>query len=301
MFKDTPILSWLRLGKPRMEVVAAVTMVMSQAAHAEMINEQQASTGHLSQDPWADQVIRFVQGPNAVSGFSESTSVLGPPERNTGDGGPFAGQVTSWNPPFGRDEIVSIGAGGELVVRFEQPVMDNPNDVWFGIDLLIFSNAFYLSSVQGVVDVKNEPGRIQVSQTAEPGSWHDIPGVFADDAYPTEAYTNGTGPFAYDGTIPSDFTIPVNPAFDPTGLTYTQVVTGYQGSGGGTGVDISATGLPWIQFVRVYQDADDLFSTEIDAFADVDPIATTTPEPTSLATLLFALSFWLVRFRESCL
>jgi hypothetical protein len=54
----------------------------------------------------------------------------------------------------------------------------------------------------------------------------------------------------------------------------------YNGSGGGTGVDISGTGLDWIQYVKIYQDAGDTWSAEVDAFADV-----AVPEPATIALL----------------
>ncbi len=243
------------------------------------------SLASVVDDPWADQVVSYTIGTNAFAGFTSDPAVaLGPPERDTGELADFPSRVSSYNPPFGADEIVSIGAGGQLVVRFDQPVVDNPSDVRFGIDLLIFSNAFYVTTETGsILNVASEPGRVQVSQTGDLDSWIEVPGVFVDDLFPTEGYVDASGPFASDGAIVSDFTLPVDPAFDPIGMVYPQVVAGYRGSGGGTGVDISVTGLPWIQYVRVYQDPGDDFSTEIDAFADVPA-----PEPHTLSLIIMA-------------
>jgi hypothetical protein len=70
----------------------------------------------------------------------------------------------------------------------------------------------------------------------------------------------------------SDFTKPVNPQIDWNGKSYSEIVALYDGSGGGTGVDISSTGLEWIQYVMVYQDESDTWSAEIDAFADVSAV-----------------------------
>ncbi|RKY23709.1 MAG: hypothetical protein DRP62_05395, partial [Planctomycetota bacterium] len=61
--------------------------------------------------------------------------------------------------------------------------------------------------------------------------------------------------------------------------TYSELLTLYNGSGGGTGVDFSSTGLDWIQYVKVYQNSTDTWSAEIDAFADV------VPEPATIALL----------------
>jgi hypothetical protein len=43
----------------------------------------------------------------------------------------------------------------------------------------------------------------------------------------------------------------------------------YNGSAGGTGFDIGALGLDWIQYVRIVDDANSSATTEIDAIADV--------------------------------
>jgi hypothetical protein len=57
-----------------------------------------------------------------------------------------------------------------------------------------------------------------------------------------------------------------------------QISALYAGSGGGAGIDLAALGLPWIEYVRVYQPAGDTFSTEVDAVAAV-------PEPAALTLL----------------
>ncbi len=107
----------------------------------------------------------------------------------------------------------------------------------------------------------------------------------SSDAEP-ESAVEPSGPFESDGTILADFTRPVDPSIDWMGRAFDELVELYAGSGGGAGVDISQTGLPWIQFVRVSQGVDDGFSTEIDAFADVRPV----PEPTILLLLCAGLT-----------
>ena len=64
------------------------------------------------------------------------------PERFTGEG-VFPQVVSVFNGPWGTDEIVSIGAGGQLVLKFNTPVTDDPNNS-YGIDLLVFGNAIFI-------------------------------------------------------------------------------------------------------------------------------------------------------------
>ncbi len=230
--------------------------------------------------PFATSVVDYTQGTNGSSGFDDPSVALGIPTLDTS-----FGDVTPFNSPFLANQIVSIGAGGELVVGFAGPVEDDPLNP-FGIDLLIYGNAFFFDPSFAPIanDIFADPGQISVSQDGD--TWFDIRGVFADGLFPSLAFVDGSGPFAGVGTILSDFTRPVDPSIDWLGKGFDQIVELYAGAGGGAGVDIAETGLPWIQFVRVSQGMDDPFSTEIDAFADVRPV----PEPTVLLLLCAGLA-----------
>jgi len=225
-------------------------------------------------DPWADQVVAYDAGVGAAPGYSDAATSLGPPERFTGEG-VFPGAVTAFSSAFGLDEIVSIGEGGHLVVQFDTPVVDDPDNP-HGIDLLVFGNALFIFDGNGVGNPAGlfaDPGLIEVS--ADGMTWVAVPGVFADDLFPTEGYLDLTDPFATNpGNVESHFTRPVDPSLsldDFAGLTYAQVLEAYAGSGGGGGVDLAAIGLSQASFVRISVPAGAGFNTEIDAFADVAP------------------------------
>jgi hypothetical protein len=202
------------------------------------------------------------------------------------------GVVTPLQSPFRANEIASIGFGGELVVQFAEPVTDDPLNP-FGIDLLVFGNAFFVGddffnpdfsfNSAGVADnVANEGGLIAVS--ADGVNFSPVPGA-ADGLFPTNAYADVTDPFATTpGAAPADFTKPVDPAFDPIGKTFAQIVAGYQGSGGGFGVDIAPTGLSSISYVRITNPVGSGAIPEIDALADVASI----PEPATSTLFLVA-------------
>ena len=242
---------------------------------------------HTEASPYATTVINYQAGSNAASGYLNPYAALGEPSRVTDRDGPEAevqpeSDVTVFYPSWSRDELVSIGAGGELVVSFDHAVMDNPTNS-YGIDFIIFGNAFFIDqepSAGIAVGLYADPAKIAVSQDNQ--NWYDIPGIMADDLFPTQGYINTSSAdgSSHDGTIPTDFTKPVDPGIDWNGKSYAEILALYDGSGGGTGVDISVTGLEWIQYVKIYQNNTDSWSAEIDGMAIV-------PEPATFLLFCF--------------
>jgi Dockerin type I domain len=226
-------------------------------------------------DPFADVVVSYIPGSNPApaSGFTNPAVTLGQPERISGE--PlFPGPVTPFQSAYLAGELVSIGGGGSLVLHFNTPVTNDPANP-FGIDLLVFGNAFFLDSnypAAIVGGIAAEGGTIAVS--ADGVVWHTIPGVQADGLFPTQGYTDIAAYATAPGSAPSDFTRPVDPGVtidDCIGLGHEQVVALYDGSGGGAGVDLAAVGLESINFVRIANAAGAAFTVEIDAVSDVAP------------------------------
>jgi hypothetical protein len=238
---------------------------------------------------FATQVVGYTPGSFVTSGYDDPLMSLGAPDRSTGDA-PYVGDVTPFNAPYRSDQVVAIGAGGELIVRFDHPVLDDPSNP-YGLDLLVYGNAFLgMDFDTGLANgvIFGEPARVSVSQDGV--VWIDAAGIFADTLFPTSAYQDPPGPFSAGGTIPTRFTRPVDPTLDAAdfdGLDVAQIAALYDGGGGGVGIDLGGLGLPWIEYVRVWQPGSDLYAAEIDAIADV-------PEP-GAATLLgvAALAFGL--------
>lgn len=221
--------------------------------------------------PWGSEVVRYVAGEGVSEGFDDPLAALGEPTRFTGRIFGFPGAVTPFNPAFDPGELVTVGRGGELVVRFAQPVWDDPSNP-FGIDLLIFGNSGFIdvdypNGVAGPL-FGSEPGLIEVSQDGE--DWRPIPGVGADGMFPTLGYLDLAGPYSgTPGGVFSNFQRPVDPGFNPIERTYAEIVAAYDGSGGGAGVDIGVTGLGWIRYVRVTNGMDAGGGLQIDGFAAV--------------------------------
>lgn len=225
-------------------------------------------------------VINYQSGAGTPDTYRTPTAVLGVPSRETP--GEFGGPVDPFNAPWKPEQLLSVGAGGSLTVRFLAPVFDlatNP----FGLDFALFSSsAFVITngdySGGGITDGSlfgDNPGSTRVSVSADGLNFFTLDPLHApkvDGLFPTD----GQG----------DFSLPVDPTLsgdDFAGLALDGIRSKYAGSGGGTGYDIAwarhSDGTParlgQIEFVRV-----DVLSgrADIDAFSAV-------PEPSSLALL----------------
>lgn len=246
----------------------------------------------MAADPWADRVVEYIPGTGIPQVFGSDpplfydldTASLGEPARTSGG---FV--VSPYSSPFAREDIVSIGEGGSLTVAFDEPVADDPGNP-FGIDLLVFGNAFYTLSGgfpfaddATVTGASIEGGVVELS--ADGSTWVEVTGLDADGLYPSNGYADASGFFpAAPGVVLSDFTLPVDPSYDPIGDTSAEVYAAYAGSGGGAGIDVGAYGLASVSYVRVTNPDGSGFVPEIDAFADVRSI----PEPMAFVLLAFA-------------
>ncbi|MBX3363222.1 MAG: hypothetical protein KF866_00530 [Phycisphaeraceae bacterium] len=230
------------------------------------------SCGASGDHPWASEVRFYDAGIGVTPGYDDPTAALGEPTRFTGEG-IFPGAVTPFNSAWMETEIVSIGRGGSLIVAFDRPIVNDPLNP-FGIDLLVFGNSFYFDDDfphgrAGMLSA--DGGIIEVSQDGD--EWRTIPNAAADGLHPTLGYRDLTDPFSpVRGMIETDFTKPVDPSFVATGLTFAEIVAGYDGSGGGTGVDIGLVGFDFILYVRISNPMDNPFTVEIDGFAIVRPV-----------------------------
>jgi hypothetical protein len=260
-----------------------------------------ARTAARAADPWADVVVSYAPGSNPAVGFTDPHVALGPPTRFTDPNSTFGGVVTPLNASFALGETVSLGAGGSLTLRFAEPVTNDPSNP-FGIDLIVFGNAFFTGSFfngppdfsfnpNGLADgVFSDGGSVAVS--ADGVNFFDVAGE-ADGLFPTNGYADIRDPFtSTSGIVPADFTRPVNPLFNPIGMTFAQIMAGYGGSGGGLGVDIGPTGLSSVSYVRISNPVGATATPEIDAVADVASI----PEPTSWPMFLMTALIMLGKF-----
>ncbi|MBO6512698.1 MAG: hypothetical protein JJ974_01880 [Phycisphaerales bacterium] len=244
-----------------------------------------ASTASLSiagVSSFATSVLSYDAGSNAAVDYTDASTALGSAERFTGEG-VFPSGVTPFNPAFGTDEIVSIGAGGHLSLGFDRAITNNASHL-FGVDLIIFSNAGIADTTWTDADPNNDGtgftganpfifgagGAATVQVSADGVNWITATTTKLD-LFPTLGYSDfiDATPFS-PGSVETDFTLAMDPtlaASDLANMTFAELRDFYNGSGGGVGIDIASTGLESASFVRFLNESGEAF--EIDAVAVV--------------------------------
>ena len=67
---------------------------------------------------FSDDVVSYDPGVGFVARYVSPEVALGEPSQVN----PFTEATDPFNPPYGTNQIVSIGAGGSITVRFQTPV-----------------------------------------------------------------------------------------------------------------------------------------------------------------------------------
>jgi hypothetical protein len=235
--------------------------------------------------PYATEVVSY-SGSFGYSPYDDPESVLGAPSTVFANswGAAATGLVKLVEPaynvdPDGNKLITTINSDEYIIVSFDHQVENDPGNP-YGIDFLVFGNAFYVGngSVSDDTDMNTytltggiwaEEVTVSVSQDGE--TWYTFSeGPYADSAYPTNAYLWDSENAEWTDTL-SDFTKPVDPTLTvSSGDTAADIIAAYDGSGGGTGFDLDdlydlyGVELDWIQYIKVEGSGG-----EIDAFADV--------------------------------
>ena len=188
-----------------------------------------------AQAQFATSVVSFNQGDTSglVAGYTNQNAVLGAPTTYIGyqNSDPF-------NPPYQASDIYGMGAGGSLTVQFSSPIQNNPANP-YGIDFIIFGHAgFNITngnySGGGITD-----GTFFTGGTATTRVLVSADGVHFYTLDPTRA-PNADGLFPTDSS--GNFLVPVNPALtsaDFAGKDLNGIRALYNGSGGGTGYDLT--------------------------------------------------------------
>ena len=252
----------------------------------------------IASNPWADAVIEWDPGVGGVPGYDNPETALGPPENYSGEG-IDPGVVSPFQPAWTPNEMVSLGAGGILVLSFEEWIENDPKNL-HGIDLIIFGNTGFIDAAypMGIVNGLFGADGGDLSLSDDGINWHPVPGCLADDAWPTLGWLDAQPYDESPGVLPANHLLPMDPEKnweDLVGSGWEDVLLAYGQSAGGVGIDLEDVGLERVRFIRIENPASAFLSPEIDAIVDVPP-----HEPAdldgdgevSVTDLLLLLEFW---------
>ena len=235
------------------------------------------ATSATSYNPGTGYATEFGTG----LGYTNATAALGEPSRVTP--GAFGGPVDPYSPPYTRDQLVSIGAGGSLTVQFSTPITHSLNHA-YGLDFTIFGDTGF-----SIINGDFTGGGVTDGSLFNPRTLSAVVSVSADGntfyrLNPSLAPVLGNY-YPTDGS--GNFGLPVNPALKPSSFanaTMAQIRALYAGSAGGASYSldwaIDTSGNPIsvgaIDYIRI-----DVLSgeTQVDGFASV----TAAPEPGTVA------------------
>jgi hypothetical protein len=260
---------------------------------------------------FAAAVVSYAPGAAAGGGFTTSQSALGSPDGLTGELLGFPNVLSPFSPPFEADEIVQLGEGGQLTLRLSNYAIPGA-----GLEIGVFSNI-------GIADDNYPSGKagsppfafgidsatVEVSEDG--ATWASLGSVLFN--LPANYYLD-SGPFdTTPGSSPADFGKPFSGALsDFSGLDYPQILALLDGSGGGKWLDISATGLAKVGYLRFSVPDDGNAATSLKFELDAVSIANAAsgspvPEPASWlllasgAGLTFFVSRRQIRRSQSCI
>ena len=234
-----------------------------------------ASVDAIASTPWAVGVESFASGVGAAPGFDDPNTALGAAERFTGELLGFDSVVSPFSPAFGTDELYSIGEGGHLTLRLGEAAVERPGHA-FGVDLILFGNGGLIDAGFGGGTPGTVGGSFSVNdvefEVSQDGMNFVSLGTVREGATPAMGYLDGGRFDTTPGSLLSDQRKAVDPsltAADFDGLDLAGVRLLYNGSAGGTGIDISGSGLSEVWYVRISvpDDLDAMTSlkSEIDA------------------------------------
>ncbi|MEE9213006.1 MAG: PEP-CTERM sorting domain-containing protein [Phycisphaeraceae bacterium] len=222
---------------------------------------------------FASAVIEYVPGAAAGSGFNTTTAAVGSPDGITGEVLGFPNVLSPMSPAFESDEIVQIGAGGHITLQLELAAVPLVGPEIGVIENVGFFDASFPSgtTTNPAVTFGQDTATVEVSEDGN--TWVSLGPVLFN--IPANFYTNA-GP--YDAAPPAspqhaDFGKPFAGSLaDFDAKSYAGILSVLDGSGGGTWLDISSTGLTQVGFIRFSLDAGAINTFELDAVVIANPL-----------------------------
>lgn len=207
-----------------------------------------------------DRIVQFDPGAGASPRFTNPEAVLGEPSQVN----PFGEATDPFNPAYGTNQIVSIGAGGYITIRLQKPILNHPRNL-YGLDFTIFGNSGFI--------ITNEYDLVNFDWIGAPATDGSL---FGAGGGVTRVSVSHNGKHFYalhpdlapsvDSFPPTDGAgnphIPVPPtlaAEDFAGATLEDIRALYRGSAGGASFDINwaindkghHVWLPMVRYIRI--------------------------------------------------
>jgi hypothetical protein len=212
-----------------------------------------ASARFAGATEFASQVVSYTPGAASTTDptFVDPSAALGAPSGITGVLAGFPNVLSPFSPAFDVGQIVVIGEGGELTLKFPSPISTAP-----GLAIGVISNS-------GLIDNNYPSGQATNPATNFGGGSADV-SVSQDGktfvSLGEKEFLNPANFYLNAG--PYDTTAPTSPQLADFGKAFAgdlnafnneddaQVVSTLNGSGGGTWLDLSASGLSQVNFIE---------------------------------------------------
>ena len=207
---------------------------------------------------YATQVLDYTAG-TGVSTYTNASSALGRPGGNVG-----SGTLNPFVPNYSNTELTGIGAGGQLTLGLSNFVTVGAAGT---AEVGIFGNAGLVNAGASGAPAAGNPATafsvhsVQVSVSADGVNFVPLDaGALITSTLPANYYTNPdttnvNAPPPANPTL-ADFGKPFTGSLsDFNGESYAQILTTLNGSAGGTWLDLSATGLSEVGYIRFSEPA----------------------------------------------
>ncbi len=234
-----------------------------------------------------------------VGAFVNSSAAVGSPAPLTGQSIGFPNILSPFSPAFGSDEIVGIGLNGLLQLDFAVPVSNVAGPDFGVITNLGLADISFPNGVNSnPASTFSAPRQAEVAVSGDGTQFISL-GLVTFDA-PANYFANASNPFLSSTPSPAvlaDFGKPFAGSLSTfDGLDWQQTLAALDGSGGGTWLDFSATGLPSIKSVRFSIGATAPVGTDGKLFVDaVVANNAAVPEPAAAGMLVGAIGVLLRR------
>jgi hypothetical protein len=183
-----------------------------------------------------------------------------------------------WTDPNGSNVTFVVSTGGQITVKLGRKVYDDPNNP-YGVDLIVFGNSYFMGTgyVNDQTDLDSydlstgiDGHSTTVSVSQDGTNWYaydTVTTLFPQNAYLWDETNHSWTDEEMYPTKPLD---PSVYSMDFSSQPSANELAPFINSAGGSGYNLSESGFPWIQYVRIQPGAGTY--TVIDAIAAVNPV-----------------------------